>query len=376
MTGQPWSCFDAGSQGGCLSSTGCYPGEGSYDFNLTPGYSRRAGSPAAEAGARWMMTENGQSAQVDNVTPHFDSFALTDLWQPNDRLVVNVGARFDRFAYFTNNLEAGYPARQFWFDAYNNEHCGAPGKATQWTWNAATSCVRRVRAGSRADDGTRQRALQRRRRQRTSPTSFSRASRSRTRSIPTRSSAARPESTRAPKARRTISTTRIQQNLASFIAQFYPLGYHTPDHDIYPDTSDNFDLSLEKHVKGTQLSYKVTPFYRDTSNQLQFQAINAVQGTLAGLNVGTQRSYGVELSLQYGDFSRNGFSGLLSYTHTQNQIRFSPINGVSVIDSLNAQIELYNSYTSACAGVTRSSPNWAACGSGAYSGQRRAAAAQ
>ena len=27
-----------------------------------------------------------------------------------------------------------------------------------------------------------------------------------------------------------------QQNLASFIAQFYPYGYHTPDHDIYPDT--------------------------------------------------------------------------------------------------------------------------------------------
>jgi hypothetical protein len=36
VTGQPWSCFDAGSQGGCLTSTGCYPGEGSYDFNLTP----------------------------------------------------------------------------------------------------------------------------------------------------------------------------------------------------------------------------------------------------------------------------------------------------------------------------------------------------
>ena len=110
-----------------------------------------------------------------------------------------------------------------------------------------------------------------------------------------------------------------QQNLASFIAQFYPYGYHTPDHDIYPDTSDNFDLSLEKHVKGTKLSYKVTPFYRDTSNELQFQAINPVQGTLAGLNVGTQRSYGAELSLQYGDFSRDGISAnLLIYAHRES----------------------------------------------------------
>ena len=56
-------------------------------------------TPAARAGARWMMTENGQSAQVDDVTPHFGSAAITDLWQPNDRIVVNIGARFDRFAY-------------------------------------------------------------------------------------------------------------------------------------------------------------------------------------------------------------------------------------------------------------------------------------
>ncbi|MFY9719831.1 MAG: TonB-dependent receptor, partial [Candidatus Cybelea sp.] len=159
-----------------------------------------------------------------------------------------------------------------------------------------------------------------------------------------------------------------QQNLASFIAQFYPYGYHTPDHDIFPDTSDNFDLSLEKHVKGTKLSYKVTPFYRDTSNQLQFQAINPVEGTLAGLNVGTQRAYGAEFSLQYGDFSRDGLSAILSYTHTENQIRFSPINGVSVIDALNQQVELYNSYTSACTNVTSNSPNWQACGSGSYAG--------
>ena len=41
---------------------------------------------------------------------------------------------------------------------------------------------------------------------------------------------------------------------------------------------------------------------------------------------------------------------------------------MSVIDALNTQIELYNSYTSACAGVTKSSQNWQACGSGAYAG--------
>jgi Carboxypeptidase regulatory-like domain/TonB dependent receptor/TonB-dependent Receptor Plug Domain len=366
ITGQPWSCFDTGSQGGCLTPIGCFPGEGAFRFNLTPG-TAPPGSPAAKAGARWMMTENGQSAQVDNVTPHFSSVALTDLWQPNDRLVVNLGARVDRFEYLLDNLEAGYPARQFWFDAYNREFCGAPGKSTQWTWNSATNSfgpcppglsplrepgngLYNVAAGTNVSNVVQPRVSFT---YTINPDSVIRGSAGKY---------ARAEGTSY------FQYNTFQQNLASFIAQFYPYGFHTPNHDIFPDTSQNFDLSLEKHLKGTQLSYKITPFYRNTHNQLQFQAINPVQGILAGLNVGTQESYGVEVSVQYGDFSRDGFSSVFSYTHTTNKIRFSPINGVSVIDALNAQIELFNSYTSACAGVTKSSPKWQACGSGAFAG--------
>lgn len=36
-----------------------------------------------------------------------------------------------------------------------------------------------------------------------------------------------------------------------------------------------------------------------------------------------------------GDFSRDGFSGSLAYTHTNNSITFHLINGISVIDSLS-----------------------------------------
>jgi Carboxypeptidase regulatory-like domain/TonB dependent receptor/TonB-dependent Receptor Plug Domain len=366
LTGQPWSCFDAGSQGGCLSASGCYPGEGSYRFNLTPGYAP-PGSPAAKAGARWMMTENGESAQVDTVTPYFTSGAITDLWQPNDRLVVNAGVRLDTFKYVTNNLESGYPARQFWFDAYNNEFCGGPGKATQWTWSSSSdsfgSCAPGLAPLTEPGNGLYNV---------TGGTNVANVFAPRVSFTYTINPDTVIRGSAGKYARAEGSSyyqyNTYQQNLASFIAQFYPYGYHTPDHDIFPDTADNFDFSLEKHVKGTLFSYKVTPFYRNTKNQLQFQAINAVQGTLAGLNVGTQESYGAELSLQYGDFSRNGLSSLFSYTHTQNRIRFSPINGVSVIDALNTQVELYNSYTSACAGVTKSSTNWLACGSGAYPG--------
>jgi hypothetical protein len=365
-TGEPWSCFDAGSQGGCLSPGGCYPGEGSYRFDLTPG-TAPANSPAGRAGAQWMMTENGVSAQVDNVKPRFASAALTDVWEPNDRIVVNVGARFDRFAYDTNNLEDGYPARQFWFDAYNDEHCGGPGSAPQWTWISKShtfgSCAPGLAPMTQPGNGLYNTGAG----ENVANVFAPRGSFTYTINPDTviRGSAGRYARAEGSSY---YQYNTYQQNLASFISQFYPYGYHTPDHDIFPDTSDNFDLSLEKHVKGTPLSYKITPFYRNTSNELQFQAINAVQGTLAGLNVGTQRSYGAEFSLQYGDFSRNGISANLSYTHTENQIRYKPINGVSVIGALNSQIALYNSYTSACAHVTRSSPNWQACGSGANPG--------
>ncbi len=125
VTGQAWSCFDAGSEGGAQP-------DGS--INLSPG-TAPGGTPAASNGAHWLVTENGYSAQVDNVQPFFTSYSLTDLWQPNDKVTVNVGARFDHFTYNTKDLSNGYPARQFWFNAYNREHCGAAGQSPVWSWD-------------------------------------------------------------------------------------------------------------------------------------------------------------------------------------------------------------------------------------------------
>jgi hypothetical protein len=364
-TGAPWSCFDAGSQGGCLltaynqSAGGCYP-PAAYNFNLTPGVAP-PGSPAARAGAHWVVTENGQAAQVDNVTPYFTSYSLTDLWQPNDRLIVNLGARLDHFAYATDDLESDYPARQFWFTAFNREHCGALGSYPVWTWNGSgfNACPAGLLPMTDAGNGL----------YNVGPGfSVSNVFQPRVSFTYTLNPDTVIRGSYGKYARAEASSyyqyNTFQQNLASFISQFYIYGYHTPDHAIYPDTSNNFDLSFERHVRGTQLSFKITPFYRDTQNQLEYSAINAAQGILAGLNIGTQESYGVEFSTQYGDFSKDGLSAQLSYTYTNNRVKFGDINGQSVIDTLNSSIQQYNSYTSACAGVTNSSPNWLACGAG------------
>ena len=285
--------------------------------------------------------------------------------------MVNFGARFDHFAYATDDLEDGYPARQFWFNAYNREHCGTLGQPTQWTFDPTSGAFGGCAAGfSPMWNGT-------------GPTSAGltnvgaglavsnvfqpRASFTYTLDPNTVIRGSYGKYARAEGSSYFQYNTG-QQNLASFISQFYSYGYHSPDHAIYPDTSYNYDLSLEKKLKGTNISFKLSPFYRSTRNQVQYQAIDALGGTLAGLNVGTQHSYGAEFSLQGGDISRDGFSYILSYTYTQSKVHFSPINGQSVINSLNNAIEEYNSYTHACAGAGPGSANYAACGSGSDAG--------
>lgn len=323
------------------------------------------------------MTENGYAAQVDNVIPYFSSAAITDLYRPNDKLTVNVGARFDHFAYRLDNLMSKYPTRQFWFNAFDRENCGAPGFAPVSTWNGSSfgSCpagfspmwngTGPTSAGltNVAGSTTSANVLQPR-------VAFTWSMGSDTVLRGSYGRYARPGATSYQQ------YNTWQQDLASFISQFYAFGYTTPNHDVRPDTADNYDLSIEHHFKGTALSAKITPFYRRTKNQLQYLAINPLQGTLAGLNIGTQLNYGVEFSLQDGDFTRNGLSGLISYTHTESKVKYAAVsNGASVIDTLNNYIEQYNSYTKSCdptvnpSAAQLGSPLYAQCGTALWQGQ-------
>ena len=145
----------------------------------------------------------------------------------------------------------------------------------------------------------------------------------------------------------------LQQDSPSFIGQFLPYGFNTPFHQSRPSYSNNYDFSLEKHFKGTDVSFKLTPFYRSTQDQLANIPIGS-QGILDGLNVGRQRNYGVEFQLRKGDFDRNGLSGTLSYTFTRSRVKYNNFGGGNrnEIDNLNDYIRNYNAYTSACASGT------------------------
>ncbi len=183
---------------------------------------------------------------------------------------------------------------------------------------------------------------------------------SRTRSTPTPCCAARTASTRARSTPRgcstTTSTTATTRKYAA--SNFIGYGFNSPDHELRPDISYNTDFSLEQHLRGSDVSYKATPFYRSTRDQLQAFPIG-VGGIVSGFNVGHQTSYGLELALRKGDFARDGFAGQLSYTYTHSRIKYSQFpSGTNVIDSINNYVKDYNAYTSFCG----SHPGDARCG--------------
>ncbi|HEY1654030.1 MAG TPA: hypothetical protein VGF86_02825, partial [Candidatus Tumulicola sp.] len=146
----------------------------------------------------------------------------------------------------------------------------------------------------------------------------------------------------------------LQNDLADYdAANFYAFGRTSPGYPIVPPTSINYDLSWEYHFKGTAMSFKLTPFLRQTQDQIQQFYLDQKTAFVSGLNAGDQRSQGVEFQFQDGDFSRNGFAAQLSFAYTNSYIHYgslpSGLYGTSVIAGTNQAISAYNAYTRACA---------------------------
>ena len=60
----------------------------------------------------------------------------------------------------------------------------------------------------------------------------------------------------------------LQQNLAPLIGRFAPFGYNTPNHPLSASSSWNVDASWEHRFAGSDVSLKVTPFYRVTTREI------------------------------------------------------------------------------------------------------------
>jgi len=303
----------------------------------------------------YWVVEGGPTATYNTVTPTFTSFAVTDQFKPSDRLLLDLGLRYDNYSYKGSDTTGG--ARTFWFNAWNQDECvlNAPGsrpvdKVTDLGLSPTAPCP----AGYVPATLTNASA----------PTySFGnwepRIGLTYTMNPDTVLRLSYGKYTQAPNAAFEQYNT-LQQNLPWFIGpRFYQYGFTTPGHDLPPSLSYNLDASLEHHIKGTDISFKLTPFYRKTRDQYQQFYLDQKTAFVSGLPVGNLTAEGAEFQLNKGNFNENGLAWQLAYTYTHAYINYSTLPGGStVLTSINNDIKTYNAYTSFCA----THPTDARCG--------------
>ena len=311
----------------------------------------------------YLLAENGLNGEYSGTTPNFYAASLTDQYRPSDKWLVDLGIRLDNFGYAGQNtlvppLGGSAEARAFWFSAYNLDNClntktgipyprpdgpGTPcpaGSTGAFLSNEPANFIYNVWQPRVSGTYT------------SNPNDVFRFSFGRYGEPP--NTAFEQYNTR-------------QEDFADYLGPvFSPYGRYSPGYPIVPEVSLNYDLSWEHHFRGTDWSFKVTPFLRQTQNQIQEFFLDPIEGFVSGVNVGDQRSQGLEFQLQKGDFTRNGLSGVLSFAYTDSYITYNAIPGAdgrTVLTGINTDIAQYNAYTKGCA-LNPSNPNCGATSNG------------
>ena len=326
------------------------------------------GQPQDGNNCTYMVAENGLAGTYSGTKPNFYAASMTDQYRPTDKWLINAGLRLDNYGFIGQNtltppLGGSAQARAFWFNAYNLDNCvnnatgvpgenptpGAPCPAGSHSANVQNipSQTYTFNIWQPRISGT----------YTSNPNDVFRFSYGRY--------------SEAPNTAFEQYNTR-QEDLADYIgSHFLAFGRNTPGYPIQPPTSINYDLSWEHRFKGTDLSFKLTPFLRQTQDQVQQFFLDPIQGFVSGLNVGSQRSEGLEFQMQKGDFSRDGISGLLSFAYTNSYIHYGPIaagaSGTTVLAGINTSIAQYNAYTKYCATHPSSNSN-SMCGGATSNG--------
>ena len=334
-------------------------------FNASAGYATlgqaAAGTIAAPTGTcgggacQYLVIGNGQAGTFNTVKPNFYGASLTDEFRPNSKLTVNAGIRLDDYQYVGGDTSGGN-ARAFEYAAYNNEEC----------LNNTTHLVsEKIALG---DTSVSQAC----------PTGYSAAnftnpSGNVTETYPVFQPRLGATYAIDPNTVLRASYGRFAEPPNSAFEQYNVLqseapaqlygtygfqqyGFTTPNHNIPPATSNNYDFSVEHQFPG-QVSIKVTPFLRNTANQSEQFFLNRATSFVSGLNVGNQTSKGFEFELDKGNFSQEGLSAKLSFAYTNSTIKYNTLsNGSTVLSPVVDAINAYNAFTkkgggSACYGI-------------------------
>ncbi len=271
----------------------------------------------------YLIVGNGTSTTFNNATPHFGALSISDNFKPTDRLTVDLGLRYDSYQFIGSNPYNSF-ARQFLFNAYNTYVAGtSPTRPAVFDPNTVTSEQFPIFQPRLAFTYA------------VNPSTVIRASYGRYAQPPLDAFE---------------QYGYVQPNAVPGLVNFANGGLgNSFMHRIVPPVSNNYDFSFEKSF-GNDVSIKVSPFLRQTMNQIEDFVLDLRSNFVSGVNVGNQRSQGVEFELDKGDFSRNGLAAKLSFAYTNSYIRYNKFNGVSVVDAINTAIGQYNGFTAAGGG--------------------------
>ncbi|MDQ2865220.1 MAG: TonB-dependent receptor [Candidatus Eremiobacteraeota bacterium] len=370
------TCFSLGGAGGAATATSCSNNAltvatpatfaslaGTYaatQASGTPTVADASGNPltssvlstySCNGGPCALYTvENGQSGKYNTVRPVFTGYSLSDEWRPSEKLLVNAGLRLDTYKYQGDDT-TGTAARAFWFNAFNHDTCYDTQNLTLYDKTSlesggsipiASDCSA---AGSQYTNAFLNNASN----QTFTYTNFQpRIGVTYTLSPDTVLRGSFGKYIEQPSAAYEQYDS-LAQNLPAQLIGFYSLGFNTPGHEVRPAVSYNADFSLEHHFKGSDMSVKVTPFFRQTHDQIENFYLNIKQGFISGLNAGKQTSRGFEFAFTKGSFDRDGFAAQLGFAYTYADLKFNQLpNGTTVLSPINADISNYNAYSKDC----------------------------
>ncbi|MGH7659431.1 MAG: TonB-dependent receptor domain-containing protein [Vulcanimicrobiaceae bacterium] len=348
--------------GGATAAQYTINAPGGKTLQLAPGSPVLGTESAITCGTgpcEYLAVQNGLGGGLNGAQPIFSNASLTDTINVTQALSVDLGIRYDSFNYLlppggtpqgatSLNYTQGNLGRQLFTNSFNQYNCYSV--ATGFTTVAlANTCA----AGTAINFNTTTPAnewyggFQPRVgfTYTVNPLNVLRASYGR---FLQPSSSAFQEYNRA------------DVNVASYdVPKFWQYGFTTPAHYIPPADSHNIDFSWEHQVKNSDMSWKITPFYRTTTNESMTVILDPVTNFVSAIPVLSERAGGLEIAFKKGNFDRNGLAFLVNYTYTAAYAKYQTLpGGSSPFDGVNQSIKTYNAYTSFCA----SNPGDAHCG--------------
>ncbi len=343
----------------CFSSSS----RGTYADPVRTAYCAAHFCLPAAPGATWMVTQPAGSGPINGVTAKRTSFSISDDLRASDALDLSFGVRFDRLGF--DLVDSNTPMMNFWFAAARSIYCYDPVTFAPITGSSSPAVVTPYAttpngpcpngpsglpglhpdglgthllfaasgASALSHDAISPRFAST---YRLDPDTLVRFSAGRYVQAPAS----------AFEQYLDVNGARTAQN---DFAQFFALGFTSPVHDNPLQTSTDVDASLEKRMRGTDIAYSATPFYR-LSQHVPI-TVPYEGGSISGVSAGTERVTGVELRITKGNPWRDGWSGALSFTHTDARIRYEGYaNGRNAIDTLNGYIAAFDALTRAGGG--------------------------